>query len=251
MTIRVDLSGRTAVVTGASSGLGSDFARTLAQTGASVILAARRKERVEGLALAFTNEGMDARGMSLDVTSPLSIASFWSEVGAVDILVNNAGVALNKPMTDHTEDDWDSVVGTNARGAFLVAQGAAKAMIGAGRGGSIINIASILGLRQAGNVGAYAISKAAVVQMTKVMALEWARHKIRVNALCPGYIDTELNREFWQTEAGQKLIRRIPQRRLGDVEDLRGALLLLASESSRYMTGSEIVVDGGHLVSSL
>lgn len=247
-TLQVNLSGRRALITGASSGFGAHFARVLVRSGAQVVLAARRVSALEALVAEL---GDQAQASELDVRNPASIDALWDRVGAVDILVNNAGVTLTRPLLDQDESDWNDIVDTNLKGAFLVARGAARQMKAAGLGGSIINIASILGLRQAGQVSTYAISKAGLVQMTKVMALELARYDIRVNALCPGYIDTPLNRDFWETEAGKALIRRIPQRRIGNLEDLDGPLLLLASDASRFMTGAEIAVDGGHLVSSL
>lgn len=168
-----------------------------------------------------------------------------------DIVINNAGITLEGPALGIDAADWAQVIDTDLTGVFRVAQAAGQALVAAGRPGSIVNIASILGLRVAGNLAAYATAKAGVVQMTRALALEWARHGIRVNALCPGYIETDLNRAFFASDPGQRLIRRIPQRRLGQPEDLDGALLLLASEAGRYITGSEIVVDGGHLVSGL
>ena len=241
------LEGKTALITGASSGLGEHFARTLAAEGVQLVLTARRGDQLESLAASLP----DARAITLDVQDPASIDRLWEEVGAVDILVNNAGVVGTGPMLDQDETEWDRVMNTNARGAYLMARGAARAMVAAARPGSIINIASILGLRQGMQLGPYAISKAAMVQMTKVMALEWARHDIRVNALCPGYIATPLNEHFWEMDAGKAMINRIPQRRIGSPADLDGALLLLASDLGAYITGAELVVDGGHLVSSL
>jgi len=244
------LAGKHALVTGASSGLGAHFAVVLAEAGASVTLAARRKDALEDVAERIVRLGGSAKIVTLDVTDVASLDALPAAVGDIDILVNNAGVVRDGPALDQTEADWDAVIDTNLKGMFLVAQAAGRAMKVHG-GGSIINIASILGLRQAGAVLPYAVSKAGVVQMTKVMALELARHGIRVNALAPGYLDTELNRAFWETDAGRALIRRVPQRRLGQLEDLDGPLLLLASDGSRFMTGAVIAVDGGHLVSSL
>lgn len=244
------LAGKRALVTGASSGLGAHFAAVLAQAGAAVTLAARRKDALADVAGHIVRSGGTATVMTLDVTDNASRDTLPAALADVDIVVNNAGIVRDGPALDQTEADWDAVIDTNLKGMFLVAQAAGRAMKARG-GGSIINIASILGLRQAGAVLPYAVSKAGVVQMTKVMALELARHGIRVNALAPGYLDTELNRAFWETEAGQALIRRVPQRRLGRLEDLDGPLLLLASDASRFMTGTAIAVDGGHLVSSL
>ncbi|GLV23156.1 short-chain dehydrogenase/reductase [Sphingobium sp. TomMM35A] len=248
MTARTfGLEGRTALITGASSGLGAHFARTLAAEGVELVLTARRGDQLESLAASLPN----ARAITLDVQDATSIDRLWDAVGAVDILINNAGIATTGPMLDQDVTQFDRVMDTNARGAYLVARGAARAMVAAGTPGSIINIASILGLRQGAQLGPYSISKAAVVQMTKAMALEWARHSIRVNALCPGYIVTPLNEHVWETDTGKAMINRIPQRRIGSPEDLDGALLLLASDLGAYITGAELVVDGGHLVSSL
>ena len=244
------LAGKHALVTGASSGLGAHFAMILAEAGAAVTLAARRKEALADFAERIARLGGSAKVVTLDVTDAASLDALPAAMADIDILVNNAGIVRDGPALDQTEADWDAVIDTNLKGMFLVAQAAGRAMKARG-GGSIINIASILGLRQAGAVLPYAVSKAGVVQMTKVMALELARHGIRVNALAPGYLDTELNRAFWETDAGRALIRRVPQRRLGQLEDLDGPLLLLASDGSRFMTGAVIAVDGGHLVSSL
>lgn len=247
-----DLSGKAALITGASSGLGLHFAGLLARHGAAVTLAARRREALEEACAAIRASGGSARAVSMDVTDGASVAAALAEAdGPFAILVNNAGLSSAGRALDLEEAEWDRVLDTNLKGAFLVAQAVARGMRSGGRGGSIVNIASILGHRVAGNVSAYAASKAGLVQLTRALALEWAREGIRVNALCPGYIETDLNRAFFATEPGLQLIRRIPQRRLGKPEHLDGALLLLASEAGGYMTGSTIEVDGGHLVSSL
>jgi NAD(P)-dependent dehydrogenase (short-subunit alcohol dehydrogenase family) len=228
------------------------FAGVLADARANLILAARRAEALERVAADIrARSSGTVVTLSLDVTDSASVAAASAAVADVDILVNNAGVVRSAAALDQSEADWDEVVDTNLKGAFLVAQAAAKAMRTSKKGGCIINVASILGVRQAGAVLPYAVSKAGVIQMTKVLALELARFNVRVNALVPGYFDTELNREFWQTDAGQALIRRVPQRRLGRLTDLNGPLLLLASDASCFMTGSVLAVDGGHLVSSL
>ena len=241
------LEGRTALITGASSGLGAHFARTLAAEGVKLVLTARRRDQLDSLAASLPS----ARAIPLDVQDAASIDRLWEEVGAVNILINNAGIANTGPLLDQDATQFDQIMNTNARGAYLVARGAALAMVAAGRPGSIINIASILGLRQGVQLGPYAISKAAMVQMTKVMALECARYDIRVNALCPGYVLTPLNEHVWETDVGMAMINRIPQRRIGSPEDLDGALLLLASDLGAYITGAELVVDGGHLINSL
>jgi NAD(P)-dependent dehydrogenase (short-subunit alcohol dehydrogenase family) len=255
MGLSVDMSGRCALITGASSGLGNHFARVLARAGATVIVAARRASELSKLAAEIAICGGRAYPVVLDVRDRESvtgaIASGVRECGPIDVLINNSGVTVTTPVLDHTEQDWDFVVDTNLKGAFLVATEVARIMRDANRGGSIVNIASILGLRQTGQVAAYAVSKAGVVQLTKILALELARHSIRVNALAPGYIETDLNREFWSSAAGAALLTRIPQRRLGRLTDLDGALLLLASDASQYMTGSVLAIDGGHLVGSL
>jgi 2-deoxy-D-gluconate 3-dehydrogenase len=191
----------------------------------------------------------------MDVTDRASveagIARVGESLGVPDIVVNNAGIARTGPSLELSESDWRAVLDTNLDGAWHVAQAAARAMVAAGKRGTIVNIASILGLRVSSQLLAYAAAKAALVQLTKALALEWARHGIRVNAIAPGYIETEINRDFFATEAGRAVVKRVPQRRIGKPSDLDGTLLLLASDASSYMTGSVVVVDGGHVVNSL
>ncbi len=245
-----DLQGKSALITGASGGLGRHFAQALAGAGVQVTVAARRHAALEETCALVAAAGGIARPIALDVTDSAQVHAAFQH-GAFDIVINNAGVTHDGPALNTTADGWDKVIDTDLSGVFRVAQAAANAMIAAGKGGSIINIASILGLRVAGNLSAYAAAKAGVVHLTKSLALEWARYGIRVNALCPGYIETDLNRAFFASDAGQALIRRVPQRRLGQPSDLDGALLLLASDASGFITGTEIVADGGHLVSTL
>jgi NAD(P)-dependent dehydrogenase (short-subunit alcohol dehydrogenase family) len=250
-----DLSGKVALVTGASSGLGAHFAHALGAAGAAVVVAARRADRLSSLQAELAKGGIKAAAVDLDVQSGASIAAAFDAgeqaLGPIDIVVNNAGISIQKRALDMPEEDWDAVVDTNLRGAWLVAQTAARRWVEAKRGGSIVNIASILGLRTIGQVAPYNASKAGLIHLTKALAMEWARYRIRVNAICPGYIETEMNSAFWKTPPGQKLIDRIPQRRIGQPEHLDGALLLLASQAGEFMTGSVITVDGGHTVSSL
>lgn len=250
-----DLKGKTALVTGASSGLGTHFARVLARYGCQVVLAARGSEALATLKNEIGSAGGAAEIVMLDVRDENSVKAAFAAIDGLgvrlDILVNNAGISVAKPALDISADEWDRVVGTNLRGVFLVAQGAAQRMKRDGKGGAMVNVASILGHRVAGSVASYAASKAGVVRLTEALALEWARLNIRVNALCPGYIETDLNREFFESDAGKALVRRIPQRRLGEPKDLDGALLLIASDAGRYITGASLAVDGGHLVCSL
>ena len=246
---------RTALVTGASAGLGAHFARVLATQGIHVVIAARRIEALADLKRVTDAAGGTSEVIALDVTDDMSIAAAFNALDAkghrLDIVVNNAGISDTKPALDVAPAEWDKIVDTNLRGVFFVAQAAARRMKAHGMGGSIINVASILGHRVAGSVASYIASKAGVVRLTEALALEWARYGIRVNALCPGYIETDINRDFFRSEAGMAMVRRIPQRRIGRPSDLDGALLLLAGDAGSYITGTSLVVDGGHLVSSL
>lgn len=250
------LDGRRALVTGASGGLGLHFAGVLAAAGATVVLAARRADRLEAEVARLRTQGGNAHAVSLDVTDAASVRAAFDAAeaaagGPIDLVVNNAGVPGEGRVLDMGEAEWDRVLDTNLKGAWLSGREAARRLAAAGQGGSIVNIASILGLRVAGGVAAYCASKAGLLHLTKAMALELARHRIRVNALAPGYVETDLNRDFFASDAGHKLVQRIPQRRLGQASELDGPLLLLASEAGSYMTGAVLEVDGGHLCSSL
>lgn len=249
------LEHRIALVTGASSGLGLHFAETLTSAGAQVAVCARRADKLDTLVDRLRQHGAAVMAVKMDVCDADSVRAGLDEIehhmGVVDLVVNNAGIASTQMVLDHEEAAWDQVVDTNLKGAWLVAQASAQRLVKAGKPGSIVNIASILGERVAGGAVSYAASKAGLIQLTKAMALELARYQIRVNAIAPGYISTELNSEFLASEAGQRLMSRIPQRRFADPSELDGALLLLASEAGSFITGSVLTVDGGHLVSSL
>lgn len=257
MSYTLDLSGRVALITGASSGLGTQFARTLAEAGAAVVLGGRRMERLKDLRSEIEAAGGDAHVVSLDVTSVDSIKSAVAraetEVGPIDILINNSGVSTTERLVDVTEDGFDHVFGTNTRGAFFMAQEVAKRMLarakgaapGVFAGGRIINIASAAGLRTLPQIGVYCMSKAAVIHMTKVMAAEWGRFGITTNAVCPGYIDTEINHHHWETEGGQKLIKMLPRQRVGRPQDLDALLVMLCSAQSDFINGAIISADDG------
>ena len=257
MAYSIDLSGRVAFITGASGGLGAQFARTLAAAGAGVVLASRRLEKLKELRAEIEGAGGDAHVIELDVTDNDSIKSAVAhaetEMGSIDILVNNSGVSTTQRIQDVAEDDYDFVFNTNVRGAFFVAQEVGKRMLARSRGaapgsftgGRIINIASMAGLRVLSQIGVYSMSKAAVIHMTRAMALEWGRFGINVNAICPGYIDTEINHHHWQTEQGQKLIQMLPRKRVGQPQDLDGLVLMLASDQSHFINGAVIAADDG------
>lgn len=257
MAYSIDLSGRVALVTGASGGLGAQFAKTLSRAGAAVVLASRRLDKLKELRAQIEAEGGAAHVVELDVTDPASIRSAVAhaetEVGPIDILVNNSGVSTTQRIQDVTEADYDFIFNTNVKGAFFVAQEVGKRMLarakgavpGTYAGGRIINIASMAGLRVLPQIGVYCMSKAAVVQMTRAMALEWGKFGINVNAICPGYIDTEINHHHWETEQGKKLVQMLPRKRIGKPEDLDALLVMLASGESHFVNGAVIAADDG------
>ncbi len=250
-----DLCGKTALITGATSGIGSHFAQTLVAAGANVALSGRRTERLQTRAGEIDDGRCAVSWVRMDVNDPESIQAAFADTiafhGQIDIIVNNAGIAAQHWALETSEEDWDRVISTNLKGVWLVAKQAGMHMKSNEKGGTIINIASILGRRVMGGVAPYAAAKAGVEHLTRVLAYEWARYSIRVNAIAPGYIVTEMNRAFIKSPQGEKTRLRIPQKRFGRTEELDGALLLLASDASSYMTGSTIVVDGGHLQSSM
>ncbi len=246
---RFDLTGKNALITGASSGLGRHFAQVLSAAGARVAIAARRTERLAQLQSEIETHGGRALPIELDVCDAVSVRAAVTcaetELGPIHLLVNNAGIADSKPVLELAEEDWDRVMDTNLKGAWLVAQETARHMVRLGHGGSIVNVASILGLRGTGQVASYCAAKAGLINLTRAMATELAREDIRVNALAPGYVITDINRDFLKSKAGEALLRRVPQRRFAELADLDGPLLLLASDASRYMTGTVVAVDGG------
>jgi NAD(P)-dependent dehydrogenase (short-subunit alcohol dehydrogenase family) len=253
---RFSLAGRVVLVTGASSGLGHHMAGVFADAGARVVLGARRVDRLEARVEALRAGGAEAQALALDVGDAAGIARAFDEaeagLGLPDVVVNNAGVeaGVHTWMTLE-EDDWDAVLTTNLKGAWLVSREAGRRWVAAGRGGNLVNVASILGFRQQKGVTPYAVSKAGLVQLTKQIALEGARHGIRANAIAPGYFHSAVSSRLLESDEFVEFAKKIPQRRAGELEDYDGALLLLASEASAHMTGQTVVVDGGHLVSSL
>jgi NAD(P)-dependent dehydrogenase (short-subunit alcohol dehydrogenase family) len=248
------LENKTVFVTGASSGIGKHCALLMAQAGAKVAIASRRIDQLESVVAQIAAAGGNAKAFEIDVTQKKSVLQCFDELAGWSlpaVIINNAGTSINRKLLDQTEEDWDRVIDTNLKGSWLVATEAARRLTASNTPGNIINVASILGERVIGGVAPYVISKAGVIQSTKVMALELARHQIRVNALLPGYVITDLNREFLMSELGQKLLVRIPTRRFNNLEDLNGPLLLLASDASIAMTGATLAVDSGHLISGL
>ena len=257
MAYSIDLSGRVAFITGASGGLGAQFARTLSRAGAAVVLASRRVERLKELRAQIEGEGGDAHVVELDVTDQRSIkaavARAETEVGSIDILVNNSGVSTTQPLKDVDTDNFDFIFNTNVKGAFFVAQEVGKRMLARAKGsapgnytgGRIINIASMAGLKVLPQIGVYCMSKAAVIQMTRAFAVEWGKFGINVNAICPGYFDTEINHHHWQTEQGQKLVQMLPRKRIGQPQDLDALLVMLCSDQSHFINGAVIAADDG------
>jgi len=252
--MRTNLKEKVALVTGASSGLGARFARVLAANGALTVLAARRVERLKDLRAEIEAAGGAAHVVQLDVTDQDSIDAAVDQaeraVGPIDILVNNSGVSNTQRLVDATAADYDYVFNTNVKGAFFVAQAVAIRMIARAKGhaefrGRIVNIASVAGLRVLPQIGLYCMTKAAVIHMTKSQAVEWGRYGINVNAICPGYVRTEINDEYWDTEGGRKLIQMLPRKRVGQVDDLDGVLLLMVAEESQFINGAVIAVDDG------
>ena len=262
MAYQIDLTGKVAFVTGASSGLGEQFAHSLANAGATVVIAARRVERLEQVAKDIQAKGGRAFPIAMDVSSVTSIAHGVAQAeilaGPIDILVNNSGVSTTQRLVDVREEDYDFMFNTNTKGSFFVAQEVAKRMIARAKAAQeqnqelpsarIINIASMAGVKALSMIGVYAMTKAAVIHMTNAMALEWGRYGININSMCPGYIETEINAAHWETDAGQKLIQKLPRKRVGRTQDLEGILMLLASSESRFINGAMIAADDGHIV---
>ncbi len=258
MSYTIDLSGRVALVTGASGALGAQFARTLAKAGAAVVLAGSRVDRLKELRAEIEAHDGDAHVVDLDLEDLGSIRSAVAhaetEVGTLDILINNTGVSALQKLVDVTPEDYDEQFDTNVRGSFFMAQEVGKRMIARAQGsapgtfigGRIVNVASVAGLRAIKGIGVYSMSKAAVIHMTRAMAQEWGKFGINVNALCPGYFDTDLNHHQWETEAGQKVLQTLPRKRVGQPQDLDSALLMLCANQSHFINGTVLKVDDGY-----
>jgi NAD(P)-dependent dehydrogenase (short-subunit alcohol dehydrogenase family) len=243
--MRYDFSGQRALITGASSGLGARFATVLAAHGAEVIVTGRRVERLKTLVDSI---GPHARAIALDVTQRESLDACLVQAGDVDILVNNAGMNVQAAAADISESDYDLIMNTNLKGAFFMAQAVGRQMIARARGGRIINVASIGAFKALPGLTVYSMTKSAVAMMTQGLAREWARHNINVNALCPGFILTEINQDWFATEGGQRQVKGFPRRRVGEPKDLDGALLMLASAENRFITGASFTIDDGQLL---
>lgn len=251
MSTLFSMGGKTVLITGASSGFGAHFAQVLAAAGADLVLAARRVEKLEDTAGKVRALGRTATVVGMDVSDCQSVERAFAAMPALDVVINNAGINRVGTLDTLAEQDWDAVVDTNLKGVWAVSREAIRRWRTEGRPGNIVNIASVLGLRVGSQLPPYVASKAGVVQLTKSIALDYARDNIRCNAICPGYFITDINRDFFETEPGKKLIKRVPFKRLGNMPDLDGPLLLLASDASRYMSGAALPVDGAHLCSSL
>ncbi|MBF0278024.1 MAG: SDR family oxidoreductase [SAR324 cluster bacterium] len=245
------LEGKRVLVTGASSGLGAHFAEILSAAGAELVLTARRLDKLEEIKNKIHSAGGTATAIQMDVCSEESVVRSFQETGPLDVVINNAGISIIGSVDEMSESEWDQVIDTNLKGVWLVSKAAIKAWKTVNKSGNLINIASIAGIRPSNQLPPYIASKGAVIQLTKSIALDCARFNIRCNALCPGYIETDMNRTFLNSEAGHRQIKRIPFRRTGQLSELDGPLLLLASDASSYMSGSILVVDGAHLCSTL
>jgi NAD(P)-dependent dehydrogenase (short-subunit alcohol dehydrogenase family) len=244
-----DLTGHNALITGGGSGIGKHFAQVLARHGATAVVAGRRREKLDATAAGIRAHGGRAFIVEMDVARAPSIVAAIDEAekaaGTIDILINNAGIVGTKSALDTTEEEWDAVIATNLKGCWLCARQIAGKLIAQKKQGSIINVASILGLVTQKGTAPYSTAKAGLIHLTRILASEWVRHGIRVNALAPGYIATEMAEGFFATPRGEKVIQLIPQRRVGTVDDLTVPMLLLASDASSYMTGTTIAIDGG------
>lgn len=251
MTDVFRLDNKTVLITGASSGFGAHFAEVLARAGADLVLAARRVDKLEQTAQRVQALGRQATVVSMDVSDHASVEAAFAAMPPIDVVINNAGINRVGSLDALSEDDWDAVLDTNLKGVWAVSKFAIQSWRTRGVPGNIVNIASVLGLRVGNQLPPYVASKAGVVQLTRSIALDYARDNIRCNAICPGYFLTDINRDFFDTEHGKKMIKRVPFKRLGEMPDLDGPLLLLASDASRYMSGAAVPVDGAHLCSTL